>query len=89
MSDTYLVQLSHPLMGNSLLGILSAESTQAAQARLLELLKENGMPEENISYDVSTYNTITLKGDVMLKIYRAMTVEQWVHILPFLIAYER
>ncbi len=76
-------------MGDSLLGILSAESTQAAHTRLLELLKENGMPEENISYEVSTYHTITLKGDVTLKIYRAMTVEHLVQIIPLLIAYER
>lgn len=89
MSDIYLIQLSHPITGNILLGTLPAESPQAAQTHLLEVLRQHGMPEENISYEESMCNTITLKGDVTLKIYRAMTIEQWAHMVPLLIAYER
>ena len=88
MSDTYIVQLSHPIMGNFLPGILAAESIQAAQSMLLRLLKEHGVPEETITYDAATHHTITLRGDITLKVYRAMPVEQWTHVIPALIAYK-
>jgi hypothetical protein len=52
MQNVYLVQLYHPIMGNSLLGTLEAETIERAQRALLGLLNEHGVPEEHISYDV-------------------------------------
>jgi hypothetical protein len=50
----YLIRLSHAVNGDLLIGTLEANSLSDAQIKLVDFLKEHGMPEANISYNVST-----------------------------------
>ncbi len=89
MSDTYLVQISLPILGEIILGTLEADSGEDAQKKVLNTLMENGMAPEDISYGAARHPSITLPCDVKLIISRSMRLEHWAHLVPLLIPYER
>lgn len=82
----YLVQFSHPIHGNVMLGALSAESTEDAQLQAIELLKEHGMPEGSIAHDVTTHSSILLQDGVVVTVAPAHKLAHRDHTVPMFIA---
>jgi hypothetical protein len=82
----YLIRLSHAVNGDLLIGTLEANSLSDAQIKLVDFLKEHGMPEANISYNVTDHNQVSLKGGAVLHIAPVMTSEQWADLIPLMIA---
>ena len=60
-----------------MLGTLESESIQAAQQKLLNLLREHGVADEHISYNVTNHHTITIGGDFTLSIHRPLRFIEW------------